>query len=98
MKFIQIIEFRTSRSDELDALLDEWLARTEGTRTTSWQTQTQDRDQPNTYLQIVEFPSYEAAMENNERPETSDFAAKMAALCEGPPTFRNLDVLRSVHG
>lgn len=98
MKFIQIIEFRTSRIEELDALLDDWLERTEGTRTTSWQTQTKDRDQPNTYLQIVEFPSYEVAMANSDRSETSDFAAQMAALCDGPPIFRNLDVLRSVHG
>lgn len=31
-------------------------------------------------------------MENSARPETSDFAARMAALCDSPPVFRNLDV------
>ena len=40
------------------------------------------------------FPSYEAAMENSNRPETAEFAAKLAKLCAGPPTFRNLDVVR----
>jgi hypothetical protein len=33
-------------------------------------------------------------MENSKRPETGDFAGRMAALCTGPPTFRNLDVER----
>ena len=33
MSFIQIIEFTTSRAGELDALLDEWLEKTQGKRT-----------------------------------------------------------------
>ena len=37
---------------------------------------------------------YEAAMENSNRPETAEFAAQLAQLCDGPPTFRNLDVTR----
>lgn len=57
-------------------------------------TLTQDRDRPGTYLQMVEFPSYEAAMENSNRPETGRFAERLAALCSGPPVFRNLDVVR----
>jgi hypothetical protein len=27
-------------------------------------------------------------------PETAEFAEKLASVCDGPPTFRNLDVLR----
>ena len=46
------------------------------------------------YVQIVEFPSYEEAMANSELPETGEFAAKLATLCDAPPTFRNLDVTR----
>ena len=42
---------------------------------------------------IVEFPSYEEAMENSNRPETAAYAEKMMALCEGEVTFRNLDVI-----
>ncbi|XTR51385.1 hypothetical protein ACOM2C_14390 [Pseudarthrobacter sp. So.54] len=57
-----------------------------------------DRDRPGTYLTVVEFDSYESAMENSARPETSDFAARMAALCDGPPVFRNLDVMREDTG
>ncbi len=53
-----------------------------------------DRDHPGRYQTIVEFESYEAAMENSNRPETHEFSAKMAELCDGPPTFRNLDVVQ----
>ena len=94
MPFIQIIEYQTSRIDELNAMLDGWLEATKGKRSATRGVQTQDRDAENTYVQIVEFPSYDDAMANSNMPETSDFAAKLASLCDGPPTFRNLDVLR----
>ena len=96
MRFIQIIEFTTSRIDELDTLLDEWLDRTRGKRAATRGVQTRDRDRDNTYVQIVEFPSYEEAMANSDLPETTEFAARMAELCDGPATFRNLDVIREV--
>jgi hypothetical protein len=32
-------------------------------------------------------------MENSTSPETQEFAAKMAELCDGPARFYNLDVL-----
>lgn len=94
MSFIQIIEYRTSRIDEFNALLDGWLEATQGKRAATRGVQTKDRDADNTYLQIVEFPSHEDAMANSDLPETGEFAAKLAQLCEAPPSFRNLDVLR----
>ena len=96
MSFIQIIEFTTSRAGEFDVLLDEWLERTQGKRTATRGVQARDRDRPNTYVQIVEFPSYEDAMANSELPETGEVAARLAELCDGPPTFRNLDVSRDM--
>ena len=57
MSFIQIIEYRTSRIDELDAALDGWLEATKGKRAATRGVQTRDRDATNTYVQIVEFPS-----------------------------------------
>jgi hypothetical protein len=53
MSFVQIFEFTTSRADELDPVFDEWLERTQGKRTATRVVQTQDRDRPNTYVQIV---------------------------------------------
>ena len=94
MPFIQIIEYKTSKIDDLNAALDGWLEATKGKRAATRGVQTKDRDGTNTYVQIVEFPSYEEAMANSDLPETSEFAAKLASLCDGPPTFRNLDVMR----
>ena len=94
MPFIQIIEYRTTKLDELDAALDGWLEATKGKRAATRGVQTKDRDSADTYVQIVEFPSYEEAMANSNLPETSEFAERLAALCDGPPTFRNLEVLR----
>jgi len=55
-RFVQIIEFQTSRIEEIEA-----LGRPSGTG-------------------------------------TSDFAARMAALCAGPPAYRNPDVMREDTG
>ncbi|MDH6108268.1 quinol monooxygenase YgiN [Kitasatospora sp. MAP12-15] len=93
MRFVQIIEFKTSRIDEFNALLDRWVEKNAGNRVASRALQARDRDKENVYLNIVEFPSYEQAMDNSNRPETTEFAAQLAALCDGPPAFRNLDLL-----
>lgn len=94
MKFVQLIEFKTGDIEAFNRTLDEWLAKTSGVRTPSRAVQGRDRDNDRTYIHIVEFPSYEAAMENSNRPETAEFAAQLAKLCDSPPTFRNLDVTR----
>ena len=93
MKFVQIMEYTTSRYDEMRQAEEEWLAATEGKRTVTRQLTCQDRDRPGTYVTVVEFPSYEEAMKNSELPETQQLAEKMTKLCDGPPTFRNLDVV-----
>lgn len=90
--FVQIIQFSTSRIDEVQAMGQEMAAQ-RGTDSGSRGVAVADRDHPNQYAVIMEFESYEAAMENSNRPETTEFAAKMAALCDGPPTFTNLDVM-----
>jgi hypothetical protein len=95
MAFVQIIEIETTRPEEVEALVSEWRAKTEGTRRAQRGTFSKDRDRPDTYVQIVEFPSYEDAMANSELAETASFAEKLRALCDGPLRFRNLDV-RSV--
>jgi hypothetical protein len=94
VKFVQIIEYKTSRIDEVDRLTDEFLKKTEGKRPNGRAMRTKDRDGSNTYLEIVEFPSYEEAMRNNDQPETQEFAKKMMEVCDGQPIFRNLDVER----
>ena len=92
MAFVQIIEIETTSPDQIEALVGEWRAKTEGTRRAQRGTLTKDRDRPDTYVQIVEFPSYEDAMANSELPETAALAEKLRTLCVSPMRFRNLDV------
>lgn len=93
MGFVQIIEFKTSKIDEMRNAGKEFEAATQGKRTATRMTLCEDRDRPGTYVQMVEFPSYEEAMKNSEMPETQEIAKKMQSLADGPPTFRNLDVV-----
>jgi len=89
--FIQIIEYQTSRFDEVLALGRE-RARNDKDSLARKVTVTADGDRPGTYLTIVEFDSREAAMENSKRAQTQEFAEQMAKLADGPPKFYNLDV------
>ncbi|MBW3668303.1 MAG: antibiotic biosynthesis monooxygenase [Actinobacteria bacterium] len=93
MSFIQVIEIRTNRLEELQALRQEWEQATEGTRTVRRSILARDRNQPGRYLAIVFFDSYESAMENSNLPATSSFAEKQATLLDTPPTFSDLDVI-----
>jgi hypothetical protein len=90
--FVQIIEFTTSRPEEVKALSEDYRANRGDSRVVRG-TFTADKDRPNTYLNIVEFPSYDAAMENSKHPATAEFAEKMMVLCDGPAKFYNLDVM-----
>lgn len=92
--FVQIIEFDTSRIDEVRALANEFQGSREAGRVRRGEV-TADRDHPGHYLTVVEFDSYDSAMENSRRPDTAEFSARMAQLCDGPPTFHNLDVLET---
>jgi len=91
--FVQIIEIKTSRIDEIDALIEDMRSRG-GPMPMARATMTADRDRPGYYLSILEFGSYEEAMENSKRPETTEMSGAMASLCDGPPKFYNLDVRR----
>lgn len=94
MTFVQLIEFRTTHPEQMDELLNSWVSATEGKRTATRAVVASDHDRPDTYVEIVEFPSYEEAMRNSQLPETNDVAQRMMALCDAPVVFRNLDVRR----
>jgi len=93
MSFIQIIEARTKNFDELRALDEKWEQATEGKRTLQRSLLTRDRNDPDHYVIVAFFDSYESAMENSSLPETAAFAEKYAALADGPMAFQDLDVL-----
>ena len=91
--FIQVIEFTSGKHDEIRALVESYRDAAGGKSTARRGLLTRDRDKEGSYVNIVFFDSYDDAMQNSDLPETGAFAEKMMALCDGPPTFHNLDVL-----
>ena len=89
--FVQIIEYRTSRFDEVRALGEEYGENDTGSLARRI-TATESRDKPGTFMTVVEFDSYESAMKNSQRPEVGQYAEAMQKICDGPPKFHNLDV------
>jgi len=87
--FIQVIQAKSSKRDEVRALTDEWaelpnegpgfLGGTYGF--------TDDGD----FIGVIRFESKEQAMANSARPETDAMAKRMAELMDGPPTFYDCD-------
>ena len=94
MGFVQIIEFRTSKVDEVRQVGDEWEAAAGADSKARRRVTCEDRDNPGRYFNIVFFDSYESAMENSNLPMTQEFSQKMMALTDGPSTFYNLDVIQ----
>lgn len=94
MKFVQIMEVTTDKFDEFEALHEQWLAATEGERTTELEWVLRDREDPNRYVIVVQFPSFEEAMKNNDLPATAEIARQMNELAVTPTVFRNLDLVR----
>ena len=90
--FIQFVEFEATDVEALAAELRRFQEEHPGVLTATASTITEDRDRPGTYVSIVEFPSYEKAMEQQANPATSEFSANLAQIMTGTPRFRNLDV------
>jgi quinol monooxygenase YgiN len=93
MTFIQLVEYTTSKPEEVADVVAEWQRATEGKRTARRVLSTRDRDNPERYCDIVFFDSHESAMENSRLPETQEYSRRMGELVDGEPTFRNLDLL-----
>jgi hypothetical protein len=94
---VQVIEFTTTKYDEIRALGDEFTQRRRdagGPKPISV-LQLKDRDRPNTYRTVARFASYEDAMENSNRPDTTEMANRMAALSEDR-SFRNFDIINEI--
>jgi hypothetical protein len=101
MNFVQIVEYETERPDEIAAVMNKRRddAMAAGEQPPFIQLlATRDRENPKRYLAIIEFPSYEQAMANSERPETDAMAKELAALCTRGPIYHNLDVIDRASG
>ncbi|GHF57745.1 hypothetical protein GCM10010218_43950 [Streptomyces mashuensis] len=94
MTFVQLVECRTRQFEEMDRLMDRWVAATEGRRTATHSLVGRDHSDRDHYVEIIEFPSFEKAMENSNLPETDRIFQEIVALCDEMPTFTDLDVVR----
>lgn len=97
MEFVQVIEFTTAKYDEVRAVSDEFLKsrQTAGGPKPESVLHLKDRDRPNTYRTVARFASFEEAMENSTRDDTTQMADRIAALCDDR-SFRNFDIIEEV--
>jgi hypothetical protein len=88
--FIQILQGRCTRQDELRALADTW-ARDLAPGATGWLGGTYGFTDDDQFVGVVRFESREAAMANSQRPEQGVWAEQMMSLMDGPMEFHDCD-------
>jgi hypothetical protein len=88
--FIQIIQGKCTRQDEMRAMADEWL-RDLAPGATGWLGGTYGFTDDDMFVGVVRFESHEAAMANSARPEQGEWAERMKGLMDGPVEFHDCD-------
>ena len=88
--FIQIIQGKCTRQDEMHALADEWREQ-RGPGADGWLGGTYGFTDDGMFLGVVRFEDREKAMANSESPEQGEWAERMAALFDGPVEFHDSD-------
>ncbi|GAA4561194.1 ester cyclase [Streptomyces collinus] len=89
-----LIDCKTARFSEVNRLMDSWVEQIKGKRTATHSIVGKDRSEPDHYVEIVEYPSYEEAIRNLQLPETSRMFREIVALCDEKPALVGLDVVR----
>jgi hypothetical protein len=92
-RFVQLIEFQTTRIDEVRVLERRWRDAIESAGASSAMSITKDRDRHNRYVWMIEFPSHDNAAQCDALEETGYIVEQLMKLADGPAVFRNLDVL-----
>jgi len=92
VSYVQIIEFVTREPEQMKALSDKYLVDSEGKNKVKRSMIYHDRAESRRYLAVVEFENREDAMENDNLPETEDFAEALAELSEVPLSYRTLEL------
>lgn len=88
--FIQIIQGRCTRHDELHAMLDRWRAELES-GADGWLGGTYGFTDDDLFVGVVRFTDRDAAMRNSERPEQGRWAEDVMSLFDGPVEFHDCD-------
>ena len=97
MAFIQIIEFKSDDIAGVRKLQDDYRRAAAGKNTIRGEILTRDRSDPRRYFNIVFFDSYESAMQNSRLPETQADFENFKPVLDGPPVFRDLDLIDDRH-
>jgi hypothetical protein len=88
--FIQIVQGTCTRPDDLHEMLEEWR-RDLSPGATGWLGGTYGFTDDDEFMAVVRFESREAAMASSDRPEQSQWAARMSACFDGPLEFHDCD-------
>ena len=88
--FIQVIQGKCTRQDELRAMAGTWKSEL-GPGAKGWLGGTFGFTDDDLFMAVVRFASREDAMANSERPEQGAWAERLAATLDGPPEFRDYD-------
>ena len=93
MSFIQIIEPARKEFDKLTALSDVFFESTEGKRTVERSVITRDRNDPDRYVLVVFFDSYEWRWRTPTCPRPRSSPSSSEPSSTNRPTFHDLDVI-----
>ncbi len=94
--YVQTIEFVTREPEKMKTVGDKYLADTAGRNKVKRWMIYHDRSESRRYVAILEFESREDFMENDNLPETEDFAEALGELSEVPLSYRSLELAYSV--
>ena len=94
MTFVQLIDCRTSRFDEMNRLMDTWVEQTKGKRTATHSVIGKDRSDGDALRGDRGVPVVRGGDAELRLPETDRIFQEMVALCDEMPTFTDLDVVR----
>jgi hypothetical protein len=86
--FVQIIQGKTSKPEELRAAVDRWQEEL-APGATGWLGSTAGVTEDGRSIAVVRFESEEAARRNSDRPEQGRWWAETEKLFDGPVTFRD---------
>ena len=88
--FIQIIQGKCTRQDELRAMAERWKAEI-GPTAKGWLGGTYGFTDDDMFVGVVRFENREKAMANSQRPEQTAWSEQMMALMDGPVEFHDCD-------
>jgi len=89
--FIQIIQGKCTKQDELRALAESWRTQVGETGDTGFLGGTYGFTDDDMFVGVVRFENREKAMANSARPEQGAWSGRMMALMDGPVQFHDCD-------